>query len=182
MTGTAPSVPQIPAGYGPFPADMNAWITAPFTFLSTKAMFRGQLQGSQALGANANTLAKLDTISEDPYGGWSATATGSQPAWSWLTPPGCGGWYEITLTALTASQGATPSAVGAVLFVSGSEYQVASMSPGVNGNTSGSAGPVLVPLTGGVDWLQMYIYSLEAVSTPATAGRFPSMEVSWISS
>lgn len=182
MTGTAPAPPQIPAGYAPFQADMNAWITAPFTFLATKAMFRGQLQGSQALTANANTLAKLDTVSEDPYGGWSATATGSQAAWSWLCPPGCSGWYEITLTAMTASQGVATSAVGGVLYVDGAEYQRASMSPGVNGNTSGSAGPVLVPLLGGVDYVQFYIYSLEGVNTPATAGRYPSMEVAWIGS
>jgi hypothetical protein len=182
MTGTAPPVPQIPAGYAPFPADLNAWVTTPFTFLATKAVFRGQLQGAEALSAGSPTLAKLDTVPEDPYSGWSATATASQAAWSWLCPAGCSGWYEVTLTALTASQGVASSAVGAELYVDGSLYQQASMSQGVNGNSSGSEGSVLVPLIGGSDYLQMYIYSLDAVNTPALAGRYPSMEIAWIGS
>jgi hypothetical protein len=182
MTGTAPAVPQIPAGYAPFPADITAWITAPFTFLATKAMFRAQLQGAQALGANAYTVAEFDTILEDPYGGWSASGSGSQGAWTWLVPPGCSGWYEITMTGLTASQGVATSAVGTALWVNGSEYQLGSMSPGVNGNTSGSEGAVLVPLTGGSDYVAMHIYSLEAVNTPAVAGRYPSCEIAWIGS
>lgn len=182
MTVTAPMVPQIPAGFTPFQADLTAWITTPFTFLSTKVMFRAQLQGTMALGANAYTLAQFDTILEDPYGGWSAAGSGSQGAWTWLCPPGCSGWYEITMTGLTASQGVATSAVGAALWVDGSEYQLGSMSPGVNGNTSGSEGTVLVPLTGGADYVAMHIYSLDAVNTPALAGRYPSMEVAWIGS
>lgn len=182
MTGTAPPVPQIPAGYAPVQADLTAWVTTPFTFLATKAMFRGQLQGSQALSGATFTLDKLDTILEDPYGGWSATATASQPAASWLCPAGCSGWYEVTLTAMTASQGVAVSSIGAGLWVDGSAYQVGGMSQGVNGNTSGSEGPVLVPLIGGSDYVQMFTFSLEPVSTPAVAGRYPSMEIAWIGS
>lgn len=182
MTGTAPSIPQIPAGYAPVQADLTAWVTTPFTFLATKAVFRGQLQGSDPLTGGTATLAKLDTIAEDPYGGWSATATASQAAWSWLCPAGCSGWYEVTLAALTASQGVATSAVGAELHVDGSVYQQVSMSPGVNGNTSGSEGSALVPLIGGSDYVQLFIYSLESVNTPAVAGRYPSMEIAWIGS
>lgn len=182
MTGTAPAVPQIPAGYGPFPPDMTAWITTPFTFLATKVMFRGQLQAANALSAGAWTQASLDTILEDPYSGWSAVATGSQAPHSWLCPPGCSGWYEISMTGTTASQGSTPTQCGAALWVNGSEYRQSSLSPAVNGNTSGSAGVAVVPLLGGSDYVQMRIFSSAAVNTPALAGRYPTMEVAWIGS
>lgn len=181
MSGTAPPTPQIPAGYAPFQADFTTWVTTPLTFLSTKTMFRGQLQGTEALGALAFTKAQLDTVLEDPYGGWSATSTGSQAAYSWLCPAGCSGWYEVTLTGLTASQGSTPSSCGAALWVDGAEYQQASLTPGVNGNTSGSSGALIVPLIGGSDYVSLYIYSFAAVNTPALAGRYPEMEIAWIS-
>lgn len=182
MTGTVPAVPAIPAGWYPHQADFDAWVTAPFTFLTSKAVFRGQRQAAQALsGSLAANLIQLDTILEDPYSGWSATATGSQPAWSWLCPAGCSGWYEVTMTAMTNSQGVAASTVAAELFVSGSLWQVGSEGWGVNGNTSGSSGAVQVPLLGGSDYLQLYLLSTSAVSTPATAGRFPEMEIAWIS-
>lgn len=182
MTGTVPAVPQIPAGWYPQQADFSAWVTTPFRFLTTKAAFRGQRQAAQSLsGGLTATLIQLDTILEDPYGGWSASATANQPAWSWLCPPGCSGWYEVTMTAMTNSQGTTSSEIGAVLFVSGAEWGIGSLSWGVNGNTSGSSSAVQVPLTGGADYLQMEIFSTAAVSTPALAGRYPEMEIMWIS-
>ena len=180
MTTTpAPAPPQIPAGYGPFPADFTSWVTTPFSFLASTTLFRGQLQGSEAL--SGWTLAKLDTVAEDPYGGWSATATGSQPAYSWLAPAGCSGWCEITLDGLTNAQSGTAE-VWTALYVDGAAYQVASGTLGSTTTASGSSGTIAVPLLGGSDYVQMYIYSSGAVSTPATAGRYPSMEIAWISS
>jgi hypothetical protein len=179
MTGTVPAVPQIPAGWDPVQADFNAWVTTPFTFLASRVMFRGQLQAAEAL--SGWTLAQLDTILEDPYGGWSATVTGSQAAYSWLCPAGCSGWYEITMTGETNPQTGT-SEVWTALYVDGTAYQVASGSLGDTGNTSGSSGSIMVPLLGGSDYVQMYIYSASAVTAPATAGRYPAMEVSWLSS
>lgn len=178
-TTPAPAPPQIPAGYGPFQADFTSWITTPFSFLSSTTLFRAQLQGSQ--GLSGWTLAELDTVLEDPYGGWSASGTGSQAAWSWLCPAGCSGWYEITLDGLTQPQSGT-SEVWTALYVDGSAYQVGGGTPGSASVASGSSGAVAVPLLGGSDYVSMYIYSSGSVSTPATAGRYPSMEIAWLSS
>lgn len=178
MTQPVPSVPAFPAGYAPVAADFTTWVTDPFTYLATPTVFRGQLQASKAV--STYTLMQLDTILEDPYGGWSATATGSQAAYSWLTPAGCSGWYEITLTAFTANPGSTTDQLQALVYLNGSYYAQTSDSWGVNGGASGSSGVVPLPLLGGVDYVQMYIYSTASVNTPATAGQYPAMEIAWL--
>jgi hypothetical protein len=177
----APAIPQIPAGYGPLAADLTAWVTTPFTGLTAGALFRGNLQAGQALTGGIETLADLDTILEDPLGGWSAVATASQPAFSWLCPAGWSGWHEICLVASTRAQGTTTSQIDAEVWVSGSLYQVAALGAGVNANGGGACGVVPVPLTGGSDYVQMYIFSTNSVLTPSTAGQYPSMEIAWVS-
>lgn len=179
MTATVPPAAQIPAGYGPYPADMTAWVTTPFSFLASPTVFRGQLQGSEAL--SGWTLAKLDTTLEDPWGGWSAVATASQPAYSWLCPPGCSGWYEVSVAGMCAAPGSGQRA-GAAVYVDGAQWGQAAMVWADSGSTAGASGALPVPLLGGSDYVQMYIYSSAAVSTPATAGRYPSCEISWLSS
>ena len=179
MTQPDPVIPVFPAGYAPVQADFATWVTDPFSFLTSKVMFRGQLQAAQSLSAG-DTLLHLDTIAEDPYSGWSATSTGAQPAWSWLCPAGCSGWYEITMSALTGSQ-STASQTGALLYVNGSLYQQASSGWAVNGADGGSCGVVQVPLLAGTDYLQFYIRATTATSAPATAGQDPTAEVAWLS-
>lgn len=174
-----PVIPVFPAGYAPVQADFTTWITSPFSFLTSKVMFRAQLQAAQSLAAG-DTLIHLDTILEDPYSGWSASGTGSQPAWSWLCPPGCTGWYEITMSALTGTQGTT-SQIGARLYVNGSLYQQASSTWAVNGAAGGSCGVVQLPLLAGTDYLQFEIRATTATTAPATAGQYPTMEVAWLS-
>ena len=68
------------------------------------------------------------------------------------------------------------------LYVDGAAYQVASATPGSTAVASGSSGSIAVPLLGGSDYVSMYVYSSSAVNTPAAAGRYPSMEIAWISS
>jgi len=181
MTGTAPPVPQIPAGWGPVQADVNSWVTTPFGFLSGTTVFRGQLQGSKPLTANAWTVAQLDTILEDPYGGWSATATGSQAAYSWLCPPGCSGWYEVSVAGLAALASGT-ILTGAAVYLDGALWQEAAFLPGDVGDTSGASGAVPVPLQAGQDYVQLVIWTDAIVNTPAAAGRYPYMEISWVGS
>jgi hypothetical protein len=185
MPVTEPPVPVFPAGYGPLPADMDTWVQSPFQFLTTKVMLRAELQAAQALTANTNTLAQFGgtagDILEDPYSGWSATATGSQPAWSWLCPAGCTGWYEFTMTAFTANPGSSTDAVQALIYVDGTEYAVTSCIWGDNGHATGGCGAVTVPLIGGVDYVQGFIYSTVGVNTTATAGQFPTLEAVWVS-
>lgn len=178
----APPVPLIPAGYEPFQADFNAWVTTPFSFVSTAPVFRGQLQGTQALTAATWTLAQLDTVLEDPYGGWSAVTTANQPAFSWLCPPGCSGMYEVSMCGMCAGQASATALIGAAVYVDGSLWQEAGFMWADDGNTGGAAGAVPVPLQGGSDYVQMYIFTTLGVNTPALAGRFPYMEIAWLSS
>jgi hypothetical protein len=187
MPQSDPIIPVFPAGYGPFPADFATWVTNPFTFLTSKVMFRGQQQASQALTAGAVTApiqigATAGDVLEDPYGGWSTTVTGSQPAYSWLCPAGCSGWYEVTVTGLTASPGGiTTDQVEAVLSVDGATYAETAATWGIPTGTSGASGVFQVPLLGGNDYIEMGIFSAAATTTPAVAGRYPTMEIAWIS-
>lgn len=177
-----PMVPAPPAGYAPVQADVDSWITTPFSFLASPTVLRAELHAATTWNAAAFTLAPLDTILEDPWGGWSATLTASQPAFSWLCPAGCSGIYEVSLTAWTTSPGSTlTDQVQAVLFVDGSNYMQASAGWGVSGGQSGSCASVQVPLVGGVDYVQFEVYSTAATAAPATAGRYPTMDIAFIS-
>jgi hypothetical protein len=143
MTGTAPPPPQIPAGWQPLPADMDYWIGTPLEYLVTRPAFRAQMEAPVSLAPGGFTVIPLDTILEDPYGGWSASGI------SWTCPNGCAGWYDVTLTAATASMGAFPSELGAGVWVDGSQYAQLSLTPGVNGNSASSSASLLVPLNPG---------------------------------
>jgi hypothetical protein len=177
-----PPVPQVPAGWGPVQADMTLWVTTPFSFLASPAVFRGELHAATGWTASTATLAPLDAIDEDPWAGWSATATGSQAAHSWLCPAGCSGYYEVTLTASTSSPGTTTDQLQGIVYVDGAAYAVAAQGWGVNGHESGVTGSAIVPLLGGVDYVQLYVYSTAATSAPATAGQYPTMEIAWLCS
>lgn len=182
MPQPAPPVPQVPAGWKPVQADLDLWVTDSFSFLSQRANFRASLAGAQAMTGNALNIVHFDTILEDPYSGWSATSTGSQPAWSWLCPAGCGGWYEVTLGAFAASQGSgTVNQVVAALALNGTLWQYGGDDWAVAGAVAGSSGAVQVPLLPG-DYVQALILPTASVSTPTTAGELPSMELTWVSS
>lgn len=176
-----PVVPAFPAGYEPFPADFTAWVTTPFSFLASPPAFRGTLTTATAIGAGATVLAPINSVAEDPYNGWSATATGSQPAHSWLCPPGCSGWYDVTLSGLTNASSSTTSVVKAVLALSGVQYAQVAAGWQPNGHSAGASGGCQVPMLGGIDYLQMYLFSGVAVNTPTTTGQLPTMELAWIS-
>lgn len=181
MVTTAPPVPQVPAGWAPLPADMATWVTTPFTFLSGTTLFRAELHAAQALGANAFTLAAYDTILEDAWGGWSSTLTANQAADSWLCPAGCSGWFEVSITATSNTPG-TGNLIGAAVYLNGTSYGEVAMNWADSTNTAGACGAMPVPMQGGSDYVQAYIWSGAAVNTPATAGRYPTMEITWISS
>ncbi len=181
MPQPVPAVPQVPAGWQPLPADFTTWVTNPFSYLSQPANFRAQHQGSLSLPGAAFTLVPLDTVLEDPYSGWSATATGSQPAHSWLCPPSCAGWYDATLSGFTANQGGSSDQVVTALYLNGTNWMYGSDDWAVNGGDAGSNGTVQVPLGVG-DYVQLYVYSTAAVSVPAVAGQYPALELCWVSS
>jgi hypothetical protein len=185
MPATVPAVPEFTAGYGPLPADMDSWIQTPLSFCTVKTMFRGALQAAQNWTAATATLVQIGStagdILEDPFSGWSATATGSQPAYSWLCPQGCDGWYEITLTGYTTSPGNTTTNIAPLIYLNGSQYLTTADSWAVDGHASGACGGGPVPLTGATDYVQFYLETATATTAPSQAGELPTMEIVWIS-
>lgn len=181
MPQPAPAVPHIPAGWNPVQADFDLWVTGSFSFLSQAPCLRVQLAGGQSLTGGAFNVVHYDTVLEDPYGGWSAVATGSQPAFSWLCPAGCGGWYDVSLEAFTGNQGSTAAQVITALLLNGSLWQYGSADWAVNGSNSGSSGAAQVPLLPG-DYVQGLIRPTVSVAVPTTAGQIPAMELTWVSS
>lgn len=174
MAGTDPVAPNFIAGSGPVPSTFNAWVQAPFAFLTSKVVFRASLQGGQSLtGPGFNHLA-YDTILEDPYGGWSSGTN------TWTCPAGCSGWFDVTMTAFTGNQSGS-SQVQAALYLNGSLYSQTSAVWGVAGHATGSCGSVPIALYGGQDAIGGWVYSTASVSTPTVTGEWPSMEVTWIS-
>lgn len=186
MTGTPPAIPNFAAGYGPLPADMNTLIQTPFIFLTTKIMFRAQLQAATALTSGTATLIPFGTtagdILEDPYAGWSNTTTGSQAARSWLCPAGCTGWYEITMTAFTANPAITDDLMTVQVWLDGVEFQIITSQIGANGHGAGCCGSAQVQLIGGVDYVQMYLLQEASINTGSTNGQYCTMEIAWVSS
>lgn len=181
MPQPVPAVPGIPAGTFPVVNDFTTWVTSPFAFCSTGTVFRGHRAAAQSMSGGFYNLMSLDTIDEDPFGGWSAVSTGSQPAFSWLCPVACPGYYEADLSGFTNSQGGTGDVTVTSLWLNGSLWSVASGDWAPSSVDSGSNGTVQVPLVGG-DYVQMLVFTTVSVSTPTTAGQLPSMELSWLSS
>ena len=173
MAGTDPVAPAFIAGSGPVPATMNSLIQAPFTFLTSKVVFRAQLQGGQSLSSGFNHLA-YDTILEDPYSGWSSGTN------TWTCPTGCSGWFDVCMTAFAGNQSAS-SQVQAVLYLNGSIYSQTSAVWGVSGHAAGTCGSVPVALYGGQDAIGGWIYSSTAVGTPTVTGEWPEISVEWCS-
>lgn len=181
MPQPAPPVPQVPAGWKPVQADMDLWVTNSFSFLAKRPNFRVQRAAAQSLAGGSFTLIQPDTVIEDPYSGWSAVTTGSQPAFSWLCPPSCGGWYEASMSGQAASQGSgTTNQVMAGLALNGSLWQYGSDDWAPASAPGGSSGALQVPLLPG-DYVQMWMFATVAVSTPTTAGELPSFELCWVS-
>lgn len=174
MTVTDPSVPVFPAGYGPLPADMNNWIQAPFTFLTSKVVFRAENHATTTLTGGTFVKIPFNTILEDPYSGWNATSH------VWDCPDGCSGLYEVSMTAITSNPGNSTSVVLPIIYLNGAEYLEMGEDWLANGATSGSCGGAPVPLVGGVDNIGGYIYTTTTVTTENTAGQYTTMEITWL--
>jgi len=175
MPQPVPAIPQVPAGWSPVVADFSAWVTNPFSFLAQPPVFRAELHAAQALTGGAYNLVNLDTVLEDPYSGWSASTH------TWTCPAGCSGTYEATLSGFTANQATTTGQCAAVLALNGIVWQYGSDDWAVSGGDSGTSGSCPVPLVTG-DAVQLWLFSSASVSTPGTAGQYPSIELAWISS
>jgi len=171
-----PAIPAFPAGFGALPATMDSLIQAPLGFLATSIVFRAHQATTQSLTSGTFVTIKYDTIDEDPYGGWSATATGSQSAHSWLAP--YTGWYVLEMTYnYTPTSPATWSGAG-FLQDATALYQF-----GAQLSYGGDGGAYILPLIGGTDYIEFQAQiNLAGLSTAVgSAGVQPSAEVSFIS-
>ena len=175
MAGTDPVAPSFIAGSGPTATPFNGQVQAPFTFLTSKVMFRAQRNAAQALTSGVNNLIAFDTILEDPYGGWnSGTST-------WTCPAGCSGWYELSMSAWMNSAGNNTTVIAAVAALNGVIQQDMTSEWAVNGHAGGTSGMLAVSLYGGQDTVGGYIFTTAAVSTPTATGQAPTFELCWIS-
>jgi hypothetical protein len=175
------AVPVFPAGYAPAQADLTAWVTGSFGFASTGVVLRAIQQAAQSLtGGSPNTLefgATTGDILEDLYHGWSHTATGSQPANSYLVP--YTGWYEVTISACNQN---TAMWAAAGVQVSGGTAESLSSIPTPSGNAGGACASLIIPATGGIDYIQAIALPSASVSTATSTGLLTSLEIAYVSS
>ena len=175
MPQPVPAVPAVAAGWGPLPADFTTWVTNPFSYLAQPVVFRAHRAAAQSLTGGAYNILALDTVDEDPYGGWSSGTH------AWTCPAGCSGWYEATLSGFLNSQGGTSDQNVAVIALNGALWSVGPDDWAPSSGDSGANGSVQVPLLAG-DTVQMWVFTTVSVSTPTTAGQLPAMELAWVSS
>lgn len=153
MTIPVPSVPNFLAGSGPQQSDFQSlWVNAA-AFFQQRVIFRASQTASTTTlpPSGAFTTVKYDTVIEDPYSGWSASAH------NWTAPVGYSGWYQITATVFIQAPGVTGV---------GLKIQTLTASQG-----TGSLVCVVVPsLTVGAaeaTWYQYLVGGQEAVAVQA---------------
>lgn len=178
MTSSSPVAPFFPAGYGPQPSDFDGWVQAPLAALTGKVVFRAERDAALNLPTNSTSgsAVTFDTIFEDPYGGWSASASSWTAPWS--------GWYAVhfTASAVNVSGGEVRARIvlaSTVQWEGGTSWT----------NSSGTALSCLeIPLSwiGGQDYITFRIFC--GVSGPSsfnvatTAGQRCQAEIMWIGS
>lgn len=176
-SGQPVTIPFFPAAYAPLDADWNSWIQAPFTFLTSKVVFRAELTAALTLTAGTNTLLPFNSILEDPLSGWAGGAS------AWEPPAGYSGTYLVSVTAAAAQAGDLVSTLQpSVALNGGIQYTLEHVWPPGN-QVAIAGGSVPVQMLGGQDQVSAYAWwqggSNGSVST--TAGRRCSMEITWIS-
>jgi hypothetical protein len=164
-----PVIPQFPAGYGPFAADFNGWVQSTMGFLTQDIVFRAERHASQTIPTNTTTKIQYDTVLEDPYSGWNAST------FEWLAP--YTGWYLATTTStVSAAAGAVAAAVGTPETEQyGAMVQVTATLFG------GCSAEQIVPLTGGVDYVYGATWTSFSATTNTTNGRYPTLEILFVS-
>jgi hypothetical protein len=169
------AIPNFTAGYAPAPSDFNGWVQAPFAFLTARTNVRVWQTGSgQTLTSGGYTVLALNTVLEDPYSGWSATATSSQAANSWLAP--YDGWYDVTVTVAVAS--AAVHLEPALLLSGVTQYEVSAAST-PSGQDGLVCATIRVPMIGGLDYIQPEAWCSAAVTTSTALGRNCALEITW---
>lgn len=173
------TIPLFAAGYAPLPGDFGSWVQGNFSLITTGIVFRGEQTIAQALSSSAalNALS-IDTVLEDPAGGWSqVNVPGVQPAFSWLVPQT--GFYEVTVRCSTASGTAVWIQAGAAVSGGSPQFGASVLAPSVV--TGGCGASIVVPCYGGSDYIQAGAAVSANVNTSvASAGKFPSIEIAYL--
>lgn len=169
-----PALPVFPAGHGPTQADFGNWVQSSFGYITNLAVFRGQQNTVQSIGATTWTAIQYDTVLEDNFGGWSTVPTATQPAWSWLAP--FTGWFRVTFRiSVQAGSHWLDGAVSVSGTVPGQEVAGA-LAP--SAQPGGAGGSVIVPMIGGTDYVQVLLWASTSVTTQtAIAGLRSSIEI-----
>ncbi len=181
-----PDVPRFAPGFpiGPGPAQFNALIRDPFTYLLDPPRFVAKRTAAQTVPEDVSTPVAWDTITEDPYDGWDA---GAPSAYVVQAP----GWYCVTGAVSVAGTGAAGLVVIPVLAVAG-ESQIGAGADGWEGPevfvpTGAASQPKIVSATWTVyanlgDPIELLLYySAESaiVATDATPGIECRIELVW---
>lgn len=178
MTATQPVVPDFIAGYAPQPADFNAWIQAPFAWLTSKVIFRAELSAATTWTQGVNTLIPFNFVDEDTYSGWNA----STHTW---TPPAQGtGTYEVSLTASAAAASDSTTALRCGLYLNGSALYTMSSTQASQSQDCLTGGSAPVQLYGGQDTISAYAYwntTSGNGSAVTTTGQRCTMQITWLS-
>ena len=179
----APGIPQFTAGYGPQQPDFTAWWTNAAAFFQSKVVFRG-IQGSTTTsvpGAGGTVVIGIDTVLEDPYGGWSASGT------AWTAP--VSGWYQATLTIQGAAGSNSVTLRPAISAGKYQQVEIKTLSladvPVPNSAAGGAEGTFTAYLVAGQDAIQA-LASVQGAgggfTTGDTTGQQSSLEIMWVSS
>jgi len=176
----APPIPVFPAGYAPLPADMDSWIQYPLGFCTQRVVFRAQQTTHQNLvdGALYNGPVVFDDILEDPFYGYPTGGGWNPAANQWMAP--FTGWYAVTIS---VSVQAASGMLGAVVNLANTQQYVLSQIQVSSATVGAATGSVILPMTGGVDYVyaEAYWASLPSGNNQYTdcslPGRYPAMEI-----
>jgi hypothetical protein len=174
----APALPpSFLAGYAPEPSDFDNWIQTPFSFLTERVVARIWQTGSgqSMVGGSYNALF-LNTVLEDPYGGWSTVGSGSQVPYSYLVP--YDGWYNVTIIGAIAAVAAhlepCLTLSGVTLYEMGGGSTPASQVGVIAAN-------IKIACIGGLDYIAPTLWCSANATTSVTPGRNSAIQITWIS-
>lgn len=168
-------IPRFPAGFAPQQPDFTTLIQNNFSFITNRVVLRARLSTAQNF-ITGDTVIAFNNIDEDPYSGWSSTATGAQAANSWLAP--YTGLYEIHLRAgaISATEWSKPR----VSVTGGGAVDLSGIAN--NGNGPGGAnGFYTVAMLGGSDYIQGIVNLSTGVAAATNAGDQSMMEILYLS-
>lgn len=166
-------------GTQPEAAQFNSLIQVPFSFLTSKTVFRAELDNNPGsagqLSAGQTTLIPYDTVLEDPYQGWNPATS------SWQCPAGMSGTYLITVTAAAQSAGDAVSTLQVVPALNGNTTFNLSNVWMPQQQTGMASGSVPLALCGGQDQISAYAYwnGNSSSQLSVNPGRRCTIEITW---